>query len=327
VCLAVAGFAGCSGWDPRSPFERNAPEVDEAIRALDAGKPEPAAEALEKYLDTGPCSADGGIALPPSVRQKANGSFDLGLTLFYLSERFGRRFGEEEQGDGGAKEEELAARRSAEIDCALLVVRAIAADPKVPTELRARAHYLAGNLELMRRKNEDAIKEYDQALALVPGMAEDSGADGLGRDAAWNRAVAQRRAADQKDAGNDAPDADADDGNDGSDGSDAADGSDGHDGADGSDGHDGNDGGDGGNDGDAGKDGGNDGGKDDAGKDGGDQQDGGQQPEKQPPQPASPEKQQDGRMLDQLEQTPSYQAQEAKKRAGQRRGRPTMEDK
>jgi hypothetical protein len=32
-------------------------------------------------------------------------------------------------------------------------------------------------------------------------------------------------------------------------------------------------------------------------------------------------------MLEQLEQTPSYQGQEAKQRAAQRRGRPTMEDK
>ena len=52
-----------------------------------------------------------------------------------------------------------------------LVVRAIAADPEVPAELRARARYLAGNLEFLRKKYEDAVKEYDQALALVPGLA------------------------------------------------------------------------------------------------------------------------------------------------------------
>lgn len=325
---ALAAASGCSGWDPRAPFERNAPPVDEAVRALDAGKPEPAEETLQRYLGTGRCSADGGIGVPPAVLQKPNGSFDLGLTLFHLGERFGRRFGDEELGDGGPQEEALAAKRSAEIDCALLVVRAIAADPKVPAELRARARYLAGNLEFMRRKYEDAVKEYDQALGLVPGLAEDSGGDGLGRDAAWNRAIALRRIQDQKDAGADAPDApDASDAADASDGSDAADGSDGHDGSDGSDGGDaGPDGGDGGDKGDAGKDGGPDGGKDDGGADAGDQ-DGGRQPEKQPPQPASPEKQQDTRMLDQLEQAPSYQAQEARKRAAQRHGRSTMEDK
>ncbi len=221
VSLAVAALAaasGCSGWDPRAPFERSAPPVDEALRALDAGKPEPAEETLQRYLGTGRCSADGGIGVPPAVLQKPNGSFDLGLTLFHLGERFGRRFGDEELGDGGPQEEALAAKRSAEIDCALLIVRAIAADPKVPPELRARARYLAGNLEFMRRKYEDAVKEYDQALGLVPGLAEDSGGDGLGRDAAWNRAIALRRIQDQKDAGTDAPDAaDAADASDASD--------------------------------------------------------------------------------------------------------------
>lgn len=331
AALSVVAFIGCSGWDPSRPFERNAPTVDEAVEDIDAGKHQEAEALLEQYLGTGPCSADGGMAIPDAVRQKHNGSFDLGLTLFYLGERFGRRFGDEEQGDGGAAEEELAAKRSLEIDCALAVVHAIAQDPKVPAELRARARYLAGNLEFLRRKYEQAVKEYDQALALVPGIPEDAGGDGIGRDAAWNRAIALRRQQEQQDAGTDAPDAsDAPDGDDGSDAADASDANDANDAADSSDGNDsgpdasdGGDGGDGG-DGDGGQqDGGGDAGKD-GGADGG-QQDGGAQPQPQQPQPASP--QQDERMLDLLEQSPSYQEQEAKKRAHMRRGRPAMEDK
>ena len=322
------GFAGvavaCNGWDPRSPFEHNAPEVDEALKQLDAGRTQPAEETLERYLGMGPCSAEAGIAVPPSIRQKPNGGFDLGLTLFALGEQFGQRFGDEERGDGGGGPREQAAtqRRLAEIDCALVVARAIASDSTVPTDLRARAHYLAGNLEFMRQKYEDAVKEYDQALALVPGLHVEAGGDGLGRDAAWNRAIALRREEDHKDAGNDAPD--ANDGSDGSDGSDASDGSDGSSGKDGGDKEDG--GKDGGDKGDAGKDAGD---KEDAGKDAGDNGDaGGREPPPPPPaasQSASP--QQDQRMLEQLEQAPSYQGQEAKQRASQRRGRPTMEDK
>ena len=321
--------SGCSGWDPRSPFERNAPAVDQALADLDAGRFESAEQALESYLGTGPCT-DAGIGLPDAVRQKYNGSFDLGLVLFSVAEKYGRRFGEEEQSDGGPEEEQLAAMRSLEVDCALIVVRAIAEDPKVPIDLRARAHYLAGNLEFLRKKYEEAVRHYDDALALIPGLPEDAAADGIGRDAAWNRAIALRRIEDQKDAGQDADqDANQDAGQDGSD--DASDGSDGDDGSDGSDGSDGGD--DGGND--AGEDAGDDGGKD-AGDDGGDGgedagqdagQDGGQSPPP-PPQPASPEPQpgQEDRILDRFEEAPTYQEQEAKMKAGTRRGR-VMEDK
>jgi tetratricopeptide (TPR) repeat protein len=315
--------SGCYGWDPREPFERNAPEVDQALADLDAGRFTSAEEALETYLGTGACS-DGGIGLPDAVRQKYNGSFDLGLVLFAVAEKYGRRFGEEELGDGGPAEEQQMANRSLEIDCALIIVRAIAEDTKVPIDLRARAHYLAGNLEFLRRKYEEAVKHYNDALALIPGMPEDSGADGIGRDAAWNRAIALRRIEDQKDAGQDAPEdsppdapEDSPDGND-----DASDGSEGNDGSNG------DDGGDGGNDGgqDAGNDGGEDGGQPDAGQDAGREDSGA--PEQPPPQPAKPEMQkgQEDRILDQFEGAPTYQEQEAKIRAANRTRR-VMEDK
>ena len=320
VGVGLAGLLawGCSGWDARSPFERNAPAVEQAIRDLDAGNLASAEEALEAYLGTGVC-ADGGIALPPSVHDKPNGTFDLGLTLFYLAERFGHRFGDEDQNDGGQADELLAQQRSSEIDCALLLVKAIAGDVKVPLELRARAHYLAGNLEFLRAKYEEAVKEYDLALALVPGLFEEAGGDSIGRDAAWNRAIALRRVEEQKDAGNDAND--ASDGEDGSDGGDAA-----PDGGDGGDG--GPDGGDSG-DGDAGNnDGGQDGGDKDGGQDAGDNDAAAPQPQDRPakPEQPSPPPQQDERMLDKLEEAPTYQEQEARSRAGVRRGK-QMEDK
>ena len=62
----AAAVSGCDGWDPRSPFEHNAPEVDQALRELDAGRPQPASETLARYLGTGPCSTDAGLALPPA---------------------------------------------------------------------------------------------------------------------------------------------------------------------------------------------------------------------------------------------------------------------
>ena len=320
VGIAVLLAWAWSGWDPRSPFERNAPAVEQAIRDLDAGNLASAEEALEAYLGTGVC-ADGGIALPPSVHDKPSGTFDLGLTLFYLAERFGHRFGDEDQSDGGQADELLAQQRSSEIDCALLLVKAIAGDVKVPLELRARAHYLAGNLEFLRAKYEDAVKEYDLALTLVPGLFEEAGGDGIGRDAAWNRAIALRRIEEQKDAGNDAND--ASDGDDGSDGSDSAppDGGDGGDAA-----PDGGDGGDGG-DGDAGNnDGGQDGGDKDGGQDAGDNDAAAPQQNPAKPDQPTPPPQQDERMLDKLEEAPTYQEQEARSRAGVRRGK-QMEDK
>lgn len=343
ACLAGAGTwatTGCNGWDPTSPFERNSPQVNEAIEELDSGRLESAEQILQTYLGTGPCG-DAGIGLPDTVRQKPNGSFDLGLTLFHLAERYGRRFGEEEQASDTPEDPAQVEMRNIEIECALVIVKAIAADPSVPAELRARARYLAGNLEFLRKKYEQAVAEYDQALQIVPGLDEEAGGDGIGRDAAWNRAIALRRIQDKKDASQDSPDdADGSDGDDGSDGADAPE--DAPDsGPDAPDsGEDGGDGGDGGEDGgppDAGQDGsqGDGGEQGDAGSDAGgdaspnnDGQDAAA-PEPDPSgekQPASPNRQQDERILDQLEEAPTYQEQEAKNKAGVRRGR-VMEDK
>ncbi len=346
---AVRFGVGCSGWDPTKPFERNAPDVDRALQMIEQGDYDNAEEVLSQYLGTGVCNA-GEIGLPATVRERPDGSFDLSLVLFYLGERYGRRFGDEEKGEEGKEDDPATVeKRDHEVRCALLVAMAIASDSNVPLELRARAYYLAGNLEFLRRNYADAIKQYEQSLKIVPGIIEEAGGDGIGRDAAWNRAVALRRLenedagpdsgpdAEEPDAGPDAeedanpdkPDG-ADDG--GDDAGDAGDGGDdagdaGQDGGDdgGDAGQDGGDGGDGGDEGDAGQDAGKD-----AGQDGGSSQDPNQPQDPSDGDPDEPNDsqapQRGDRILDRFEESPSYQQEEAKRQAerGRRRG---MEDK
>lgn len=315
VPAIALGIAAC-GWDPSRPFEREAPAVKKAIVLLgDAGDATLAADLLQDYLSTGAC-AEGNIGTPPSVRDKSRGSFDLGLALFRIGEGYGGRFGDEEVDGGG--DQAARAARVAQIDCALRVVKAVADDETQPIELRARARYLEGNLHFLGAEYEEAVSAYDKALTLAPGFAD--GGDGVGRDAAWNRAIALRRIEDKKndggkDGGGDAAaDGGADAGKDGG-------------GEGGTDG--GGDGGDGG-----GGDGGGDGGKPPPAQDGG--QDGGQGPDAgEPPPPNSgqdasappppPKESQDDRVLDQLENAPTFQQEAAKKQAQQRRVRGVLD--
>jgi Ca-activated chloride channel family protein len=290
---------------------RNAPAVDEAVAAYDAGDAGAAVSLLEGYLATGKCE-ESKIGAPESVRNKPNATFDLGLGLFKLGEQYGLRFGEEEPpaGKQGKSPEAEAAKekRSSEVECALRIVRIIAADQSVPIDLRARAYYLAGNLEFLRADYASAVKEYDASLELIPGLPVDGG-DGIGRDAAYNRGIALTRIEDQKkDAGPDSPpDAAPDSGPP-----------------------------DGGEQPDGGKSDKNDknqpqdGGSPDSGKpnepqsqDGG-PPDAGKQPEAKP-EPPQPPKTQDERMLDMFERAPSVQQQDAKARSLS--GRPRTEDK
>jgi hypothetical protein len=182
---------------------------------------------------------------------------------------------------------------------------------------------LAGNLELLRRQYRAAVTDYDLALRLIPGMPEDAG-DGIGRDAAWNRAIALRRIQDQEeDQPDGGPDASPDAADAGDDGGDS-----GPDEEDGGQDAGGEDGGEEGQP-DAGEDGGGDqsdapdGGRQDAG----DRPDaaGSDQADREPPPPEQSGNQ-DQRMLDMLERAPTLQQQNAKDRALQRRGG-GMEDK
>ena len=116
-------------------------------------------------------------------------------------EKFGRRFGEEDI-DAGVTEASRA-QRHAQVECARRLTMAIAGSGESPGELRARAFYLEGNLAFLDAEYEDAVKAYDQALVLAPGEV-DAG-DPVGRDAAYNRAIALQRIEDsRKDAGSDA---------------------------------------------------------------------------------------------------------------------------
>ena len=316
-------FVVACGWDPSRPFERESPEVKQAISHLDAGDAQSASALLEEYLSTGTCK-EGNIGTPPRVRERSSGSFDLGLAMFQLAEKYGRRFGEEEFDAGQPEDPAVKTQRNEQVDCALKLVRAVATDLGQPVDLRARARYLEGNLLFLNAAYEEAVRAYDAALELAPGMHDsgpisvgDSGRhynpDLLGRDAAWNRAIALRRIEDKKDAGNDG-------GNDG--------------GGEGGPG----DGGDKSDDKDGGEkkpDGGNnkDGGGKDSGKDSSpdnDQKEPPKPPEEKdagaPPPPQPSKQNQDERMLDQLENAPTVQ-QEAARKAGQKRRVRGMSDK
>jgi hypothetical protein len=309
--LGVVGAAclgGCTGWNPSRPFERDAPPVREAIAALDAGDATAAAGRLEDYLSTGPCK-DGNIGTPDLVRRHADGTFDLGLSLFRIGEQYGRRFGEEESapasppghgphGGPGDVSEASRAQRHAQIMCAHSLVQAIALDPATPAELRLRAQYLDGNLSFLDGEYEQAVRAYDQALSIAPGQA-DAG-DPVARDAAWNRAIALERIEDKKDAGSDAsPDASGDSGGTGDGGQE------------------------GGGSQDAGQDGGGQGG-DDGGPDAGNDA---ASPSPEPPDAADngfdaaprPPSNEDERMLDQLENAPTLQQEAAKHTTKRRR--------
>ena len=360
VAFGVGHFVGCNGWDPRRPFEKSNTEVDRAIEMIEAGQYENAEEILTTYLRVGKCDA-GKINLPEKVTKKPDGAFDLGLVLFFLGEKYGERFGDEKKilAEEPKTEEELAKLkktmegRNNEVKCALVVALAIAKDPAVSTELRARAFYLVGNLEFLRLDYRAAILGYEQSLKLMPGVPEGSSKDGIGRDAAWNRAVALRRLEEEQpdgggedggdqgeqpqpqpqpnqspgDQDQDGGDPNKPDGEDDGGGPDAGD-QDGQDAGDAGEkpADEGPDGGE-----DAGPDAGDnqgqepDAGEDDAGAKGDPQQDPGDQnaPKDGPGEPkveGPTSKEQGDRVLDHFDQTPSYVQEEAKKRAdGKRR--------
>lgn len=296
--LGPFGPAAC-GWNPSRPFDREAPSVREAIAELDGGDAGTAAGRLEDYLSTGACK-DGIIGTPDLLKRRADGTFDLGLSLFRVGEQFGRRFGEEE--DDAGVSEAARAKRHAQIECARRVVQAIVDDESQPGELRARAHYLEGNLAFLDGAYEDAVRSYDRVLVLSPGEVD--GGDPVGRDAAYNRAIALRRIEDdKKDGGSDAStDASGDASRESDGGRDSPKDSGGRDGA------------------SAEKDAGENSGKDaeppqepppDAGE---------PPPPREAGAPPPPSTDEDQRMLDQLENAPTLQREEAK-RFGKKRVR------
>ncbi|HEY6722763.1 MAG TPA: VWA domain-containing protein, partial [Polyangiaceae bacterium] len=167
VASIVLSSFGCD-LNPDALFVRNSPKVDDAIGALDAGDAKRAVELLTEYLATGKCEG-GAIGAPSSVIEKPHAGFDLGLGLFKIGEQFGKRFGEDEpvpEAGPSPQDEANLANRSEQVECALRIVRMLALDASLAVELRARAYYLAGNLEFLRRDYRSAVKSYDQALSL-----------------------------------------------------------------------------------------------------------------------------------------------------------------
>jgi tetratricopeptide (TPR) repeat protein len=309
LLLAVPAFAACA-WDPSRPFDRDAPQVKEAVAQLaDGGDAGAATSLLEGYLTTGPCQ-DGIIGTPDGVTRRPDGTFDLGLALFQIGEQYGKRFGDEESAEAknSGVTEAVRSKRHAQVECARRLVQAIANDDGVPGDLRARAHYLSGNLAFLDGDYQDAVDAYDRALVLAPGEP-DSG-DPVGRDAAYNRAIALRRIEDNKkdasppDGGGDGSTPPQDGGQSGHDGGqpppDA--------------GNNGNDGG-----GRGGPDGGPDAGHDAEAPPPPEPDAGPEAPPDAGPMPAT-NRDEDQRMLDQLENAPTLQQEEAK-RFGKKRVR------
>jgi Ca-activated chloride channel homolog len=189
LCAALwQAASGCNSPAVDKIFTRHAPDVDDAISAFEGHDAGAAERQLSGYLGLAPCR-EGTINASPALADKAEASFDLGLVLFRIGEKFGRRFGED---PGQAQEDaHLLAQRSSEVACATSVVRELVARGALPIDLRAQAYYLLGNLEFLRREYEAAVSSYDHALTLVPGD-DAATALGTGRDAAHNRALALR---------------------------------------------------------------------------------------------------------------------------------------
>jgi Ca-activated chloride channel family protein len=187
-------LSSCDGGEVDRLFSRHAPAVDDAIRALAAKDAGAAAEYLQNYLGTGACK-DGAIGGSDLLGDRPQASFDLGLALFRIGERYGGRFGE----DPGRNQEDPGklAQRSAEVACGLSVLGQVVSRRNLPVELRAQAYFLLGNLEFLRREYRAAVTDYNRAIELIPGDDAEH-ANGIGRDAAYNRAIALRLAEEDK---------------------------------------------------------------------------------------------------------------------------------
>ena len=211
AALLASGLLGCERIESTldAVFERYSPTVDEAIEALREERPDEALTLLTQYLETGACEA-GVIGTPERLARLPDAAFDLGLALFEVSDTTPSAGTDPDSGPtppglppgmtGAAPEGPTPAQRE-HIDCALRVLGPIALDTSLPLALRARAHYLTGNLELLRKEHRAAIAAYDAALRLIPGLPEpgpdEPAVDDIGRRAAHNRAVALRRLAEE----------------------------------------------------------------------------------------------------------------------------------
>jgi hypothetical protein len=192
---------GCAKVEERV-FTRFSPDVDNAIGNIDSKDAGDANQILSNYLSTGKCKA-GEIGTPQSLRERPFAAYDLGLALFDLAERFGGRLGDPPPKPDDPNAAPILAKRSQEVDCALRVTRLIAHDNATPLELRAKAYFLSGNLELLRHDYMNAVESYNEALRLVPGgVLSQTGTTTVtadfGADTAFNRALALKLAEEQE---------------------------------------------------------------------------------------------------------------------------------
>ena len=173
VRALASSLTGC-GWNPSQPFERKAPEVERALLALDAGeagtprrssrgtsRPDPAETAASgiRQVATDHPSA--------SLRPRPQPLSDWANATAFASAK--RRL----RTDAGPTPEEqaLAEQRTRKSSARSGRCSRSPRTTRVPIDLRARAHYLAGNLEFLRGQYEEAVRHYDEALKLVPGVA------------------------------------------------------------------------------------------------------------------------------------------------------------
>jgi len=214
VLLALCSL-GCDEVD--QVFERKSPVVEDAILALSRGEHEQATKKLIEYLETGPCEA-GVIGVGDRARKYADASYDLALTFASAGAPGADKKPDADkkapmdpsvalsQGQIPGLSPTPAAPPGAppgqpeapdpQLDCALRLLAPLGPNEALPTALRARALYLAGNLELARSQFEPAVSFYDQAILLAPGV--DDPGDPVGKQIAYNRALALRLLKEQK---------------------------------------------------------------------------------------------------------------------------------
>lgn len=327
-------------------FQRYSPEVDAAIAELEQRAHESAVQRLIAYLETGACEA-GVIGTPDRVRARPNAAFDLALGLFGVAESLGPKFVDPPPSvEPGAAGDPNAEARKSQIECALRLIAPVGLDTSLPVELRARAHYLAGNLHFLQGDYRAAVTAYDAALRLVPGRPapeqeverESDDPLSVGRRAAHNRAVALRRLAEQPPEENQNDSSSDDDKSDDDKGDQNDDANDGDSKQD----QDPKDQGDDPSSEDPQRDPEDQDGQDsqkpedqdkdkDQGKDGDESpSDASSEPPEQPAAPRAAQddtRQLDERLLDELERAPSFQEQDARQNARRIRGRTPMEDK
>ncbi len=217
LAAGALGLAIAASDGPHDPFVRYAPEVDAAVADLNAARYGEANERLTRYLRLQGCH-EGVLQTPPGATDSADAAFDLGLGLFGAAEKLGQRFEDVDDAEppganpggpptpggppapgappahGGARPGGPAAgppsERRSDVDCARMLLGALL-ERRMPAELEARARYLRGNAAFLERRWDEALADYDRALRLAPG-SDAAKADALGRDLAWNRALALR---------------------------------------------------------------------------------------------------------------------------------------